>query len=74
MSNKQSQQNVWNTLGKAIALKANLYENARNTPKTHRLALTIVLLAALSHMLGSAAILSLNRASGLFLLLALLLD
>lgn len=74
MSNKPSQQKVWNTLGNAIALKANLYENARNTPKTHRLALTIVLLAALSHLLGSAAILLINRASGLFLLLALLVD
>lgn len=73
MNNQQSQ-NFWNTLGDAIALKAHLYEHARNTPKTHRLALTIVLLAALSHMLGSAAILLINRASGLFLVLALLVD
>ncbi|XHX79116.1 MAG: Yip1 family protein [Stenomitos frigidus ULC029] len=74
MSHPPSQQNFWSTLWHAIALQTDLYEHARNTPKTHRLALTIVLLAAISHMLGSAVILLINRASGLFLLLALLLD
>ena len=74
MSHQSSPQTVWNTLWHAIALKANLYDHARNTPKTHRIALTIVLLAALSHLLGSAVILLINRASGLVLLLALLVD
>lgn len=74
MSNQPSQQNFWHILWRAIALQADLYEHARNTPKTHRLALTIVLLAAVSHLLGSAVILLINRASGLFLLLALLVD
>ena len=74
MSHQPSRQNFWQTLWHAIALKSNLYEHAQNTPKTHRLALTIVLLAAISHVLGSAVILLINRASGLFLLLALLVD
>jgi len=65
---------LWSTLWDAIALKPNLYENARNTPKTHRVAFIIVLLATLSHMLGSAVILFIIRASKLSLLIALLID
>jgi len=74
VSKQRSQRHLWTTLWHAIALKANLYENARNTPKTHRLAFTIVILAALSHMLGSAVILFIIRGSGWLLLLALLID
>jgi len=50
------------------------YENARNTPRTHRLARTIVILAAVSHALGSAVILLINRARLPVLVLALLID
>jgi hypothetical protein len=55
-------------------LKANFYENARNTPRTHRLARTIVILAAVSHVLGSAVILLINRARLPILVVALLID
>lgn len=68
------QQTFWSTLRNAIALNGRLYENARNTSVNRRLALTIVLLAALSHMAGSAAILLVNRVSGWWLLVALLVD
>ncbi|MBD1913199.1 MULTISPECIES: YIP1 family protein [unclassified Leptolyngbya] len=74
MSKQSLQKHLWATLWNAIALKANLYDNARNTPRNHRIALTIVLLAALSHMLGSSVILLINRASGQAFFLALLID
>ncbi|HBB31821.1 MAG TPA: hypothetical protein DDZ80_14105 [Cyanobacteria bacterium UBA8803] len=76
-SNKKSPQRIWKILRilkKALTLNATFYENAPNTPKTHQLALTIVILAALSHMLGSAVILLINRASLPVLLLALVID
>lgn len=74
MNNQPSQQNFWSTLRNAIALNGGLYENARNTPTSRRLALSIVLLAAFSHLLGSAAILLINRVTGWSLLIALLVD
>lgn len=55
-------------------LNADLYENVRNTPKNHRLALAIVLLAAVSHMLGSAVILLINRATVPVFFVALLFN
>ncbi|MGB7440756.1 MAG: YIP1 family protein [Coleofasciculaceae cyanobacterium] len=71
---KSQPRRLWTTLCKALSLNANFYEDARNTPKTHRRALTIVILAALSHALGSAVILLLNRSPLPILLLALLID
>jgi hypothetical protein len=62
------------TLRHAIALNSQFYENARNTPRNRRIALTIVCLAALSRLLGSAIILLINRATPLGLVLALILD
>lgn len=62
MSDDNSKGSVCTTLWNALALDANLYENARNTPKTHELARTIVILAAVSHALGSAVILLINLA------------
>jgi len=50
-----------------------ILRNAR-TPRTHRLARTIVILAAVSHALGSAVILLINRARLPVLVLALLID
>lgn len=68
------QRNLGQTLWNALALDANFYENARNTPRTHRIARTIVVLAATSHALGSAVILLINRATLPILMLALLID
>lgn len=62
------------TLKGAIALNASFYENARSTPRNHRLALTIVILAALSRALGSAVILLINLATVPVLVIALLID
>ncbi|MDX2217148.1 MAG: YIP1 family protein [Oculatellaceae cyanobacterium bins.114] len=53
---------VLKTLKNALVLNADFYESARNTHRIRRLALTIVTLAALSHVLGSAVILLINRA------------
>lgn len=74
MSGRDSKQSLGKTLWNALALDANFYEKARNTPRNHRLALTIVILAALSHVLGSAVILLINRARLPILVLALLID
>lgn len=74
MSRRPFKEGVWRTLVNALALKAALYENAQNTHRNHRLALTIVLLAAFSHMLGSTIILLINRATLPVFALALFLD
>lgn len=74
MSGQDSRQTLGKTLKNALALDGNFYENARNTRRTHRIALTIVILAALSHVLGSAVILLINRATLPILVIALLLD
>jgi hypothetical protein len=66
--------NFWLTLRQALALHSDFYENARNTPKNRRIALTIVLLAAVSHLLGSTIILLINRATVPVLCLALFID
>ncbi len=72
--NDKLKQGLFKTLSNALVLDASLYENARNTPKTHRLALTIVILAALSHALGSAVILLINLATIPELLVTLVID
>lgn len=74
MSRGDSKGSLGKTLWNALALDANFYENARNTPRNHRLALTIVILAAVSHALGSAVILLINRATLPILVIALLID
>jgi hypothetical protein len=74
VSNSQSKLGLWTTLRRALALTASFYEDARNTSRNRRLALTIVLLAAVSHTLGSAVILLINRATLPLLLLALLVN
>jgi hypothetical protein len=61
------------TLQHALALDANFYDDAHHNPNNQRLALSIVLLAGVSHAVGSLVILLINRASlplllgGLFL-------
>lgn len=74
MSDRQSKGNLWKTLWYALSLNANFYENARNEPRIHRLALKIVILAALSRALGSLVIALINLASPLVIFLALLID
>ena len=74
MRHQALQEGFWKALTNALLLNADFYENARNTPKNHRLALTIVLLAALSHLLGSAVILLINRVTAPVFLVALLFD
>lgn len=72
--NQQQIQGIWTTLRQALVLDSNLYESARNIRKHQQIALTIVLLAALSHAVGSAAILLINRITGPLLLLAMVID
>lgn len=55
-------------------MNANFYKTAQDVPKFSRFAIFIVILAAVSHLLGSAVILLINRATVPVLLLALLLD
>ncbi len=74
VSGTQTKGNFYTTLRKALALDGDFYENAHNTPKNHRIARTIVILAAVSHALGSALILLVNRATLPILVLALLID
>lgn len=62
------------SLRNALVLNANFYENISSTAKNRYIARIIVLMATLSHMLGSAVILLINRATIPVLLLALLLD
>jgi len=74
VSDKNRKVNFWTTLWKALTLDGNFYENAQNTPKNQRIALTIVILAAISHALGSAVILIINRATVLMLISSLVVD
>lgn len=74
MSGGDSKGRLRTTLWKALSLDANLYEYARNNLRNRRLARTIVILAAVSHVLGSAVILLINLAPLPLLVLALLID
>ncbi|MBW4493302.1 MAG: hypothetical protein KME26_09485 [Oscillatoria princeps RMCB-10] len=74
MSDGESRVSFRATLRSALALDGHFYENARNTYGNRRIARRIVILAALSHMLGSAVILLINLAPIPVLTLALLLD
>lgn len=70
----QSKQTLWLTLRYALALNSHFYENARDTPRNRQIALTIVLMATVSRLLGSTMILLINRATIATLLMALMLD
>lgn len=74
MNQESAKPGLGKTVWQALILDSEFYENAHNTPRNRRLALTIVLLAALSHALGSAVILLINRAAVPILLLALVID
>ncbi|MGL5806191.1 MAG: YIP1 family protein [Xenococcaceae cyanobacterium] len=71
---KNRKQGLWRTLGKALSLQAEFYENARNNSQARRIALTIVILAALSHTLGSAVISAIERVSLPYLLPSLIIN
>lgn len=64
----------WRVLRHALALNADFYESARSTARNRRIALIIVLLAALSRILGTLVILLINQVTTEVLLLVLLLD
>ncbi|KYC42761.1 hypothetical protein WA1_11530 [Scytonema hofmannii PCC 7110] len=70
----ESKQGFWKTLKDALLLNSSLYENARNTPQTRQLALSIVILSALSHALGSSVILIINLVSLPIAIAVLVLD
>lgn len=72
--NQSSKYTLRDTLRHALTLNADFYENARNTSRNRRIALTIVFLSAFSHILGSAVILLINQATVLGLTLALTID
>ena len=74
MSGRESHAGLWLTLRNALVLNANFYENARNEPRVHRLALIIVILAAVSRGLGSLVIATINLAPFPLLVLALLFN
>ena len=74
MSGKHTRANLCTTLWQALTLNGDFYENARNTQKNQRIARTIVILAAVSHALGSAIILVINRATLPILVLSLIVD
>lgn len=73
MSEQKIERGLDKTLWKALKLRAGFYDNAHRIPKANQLALTVVLLAAFSQLLGSLVILLINRATlpllGLILLL-----
>jgi hypothetical protein len=73
VSNQTIRTGLGKTLWRALALKAGFYDNAHRISHARRLALTVVLLAALSQLLGSLVILLISRTTlpllGLILLL-----
>ncbi|MBD2593596.1 YIP1 family protein [Nostoc spongiaeforme FACHB-130] len=73
-SNKKSRTSLCSTLQYALALDSNFYENAHNTKRNRILALSIVILAAVSHAIGSGVILLINRATIFALLTGILID
>jgi hypothetical protein len=62
------------TLWNALSLNANFYEKTPYTSRTKRIALTIVILAAVSRVLGSAVILLINRTEPSVFFLALWIE
>lgn len=74
MNHHSAKTSLWETLRKALRLDARLYENVLSTRENRRVALRIVILTGLSHMIGSAVILLINRTPLLMLVLVLGLD
>lgn len=74
MRNKEIKKGLWITLVSALSLDANFYENAPNDSITNRVAQTIVILAAISHALGSAVVFIISWTAIPILPLALLID
>lgn len=74
MSGVNLKLNLGKTLREALTLDANFYEHTPNTPRSRRLARTIVILAAVSNTLGSAFILLINRVTLPLLVLALIIN
>ena len=74
MKDEKSQASLCKILWNALALDGKLYNNADNTAKNYRIAQTIVILAAVSHALGSVLILLINRARLPILVMVLLID
>lgn len=72
--NIKSKPSLWITLRYALALNGDFYENARNTHRNRSLGLGIVLLAAVSHAIGSCVILLINRATIFVVLAGFLID
>lgn len=72
--NRNSHPGLCKTLKHAITLNASFYENARNTRQNKRIALTIVVLAAISRAIGTAVILLINLAALPVLIFIVLLD
>ncbi|RCJ39173.1 hypothetical protein A6770_12075 [Nostoc minutum NIES-26] len=73
-NNIKSKPGLCITLRRALSLNGDFYENARNTQRNLRLALSIVILATVSHTIGSGVILLINRATVFVLLTGLLID
>jgi hypothetical protein len=73
-SHNKSNPGLCKTLKNALTLNAHFYENAHNTPRNRRLALNIVILAAISRGVGTAVILLINLATLPVLIIALLID
>ena len=74
MRNKETRKGLWKTLASALSLDANFYENAPNDSITIRVAQTIVILAAISHAIGSAVVFVISWTAIPILPLALLID
>ena len=65
---------LWQTLWQALSLNGDFYENARHTAKNYRIAVTVAILAALSHALGSGIILLINLAPPRLMAVSLVID
>lgn len=74
MRNKETRKGLLKTLGSALALDGNFYEHAHTNPLTDRVAQTIVILAAISHALGTAVVYIINWTAISILPLVLLVD
>lgn len=74
MSGGETKWKLGTTLREALTLDAHFYEDAPNTRRTRRIAQTIVILAAISNLLGNAFILLINRVSIPMFVLALVLS
>jgi hypothetical protein len=67
-----AQRGIWRVIWDALTLNEHLYDDAHEHPKNRRIAFIIVLIAAISHSIGSAAILLVYRADLPILLIGLI--